>query len=241
MDGPIRPDASTLSRLHENHLFNVPFENLDVHFGHRFDLVPNHVFEKVVRDGRGGFCYELNSLFNWLLTSLGFNSRIISARIYTDSGDLGPEFDHMAILVEFGPKSFLGDVGFGDLFLTPLEISDIIQYDGRSYFKIEQETETEFILSMSSNGVDFVRKYLFDLRSVTPDRFDEPCQEKQTNPSSHFVKNTICTWPTTNGRLTLFNNKLIEKTGASKIEMVIPDDHELRHALAERFGITIKY
>src|SRR5215216_597181 len=96
---PTTLDAAALIHLHFNHVFHVPFENVDVHYKKRFDLELENIYQKVVHANRGGFCYELNLLFNELLQKLGFNSRIISASIYTESGEPGPRFDHMAICV----------------------------------------------------------------------------------------------------------------------------------------------
>ena len=227
-------------QLHENHVLNVPFENLDIHYKRKFDLAIDKTYKKVVIDNRGGFCYELNSLFNFLLINLGFKSRIVSARIFDDSGNLGPEYDHMSLLVEIDKKKYLADVGFGDLFIKPIEISEGIQTDGRNYFKVETHYEKEFVLSMSSNQIDFHNKYMFYLKEVSIDKFYAICLDKQTNPSSYFVKNTLCTKPTAFGRLTLFNNKLIEKIGDERIEKVILDDVEFRKELINKFKILIK-
>jgi N-hydroxyarylamine O-acetyltransferase len=68
-----KPDLSFLSKLQEQHLLTVPFENLDIHEGKKIVLEENRIFEKIVVNKRGGFCYELNGLFCWLLRSLNFS------------------------------------------------------------------------------------------------------------------------------------------------------------------------
>lgn len=232
-------DDKTLIGLHENHVLNVPFENLDVHYKIFFDLALDRLYKKVVVNFRGGFCYELNALFNALLCNIGFKSRIIAARIFDDHGNLGPEYDHMSIYVETG-KKYLADVGFGDLFTKPLEIRDGIQSDGRNLFKIEQFDDQNFILSMCSDQTNFHKKYTFNLNEVQINDFHDMCTDKQTNPLSYFVKNTVCTKPTSSGRLTIFNNKLIEKRGTDRIEQVIYNDEELQFVLKTLFGIKIE-
>ena len=194
----------TLIRLHEHHVMNVPFENLDIHYNKFFDLKLDSLYKKVVVCFRGGFCYELNALFNVLLCDLGFKSRIIAARIFDESGNLGLEYNHMSICVETG-KKYLADVGFGDLFTKPLEIRAGIQSDGRNLFKIERFNDQDFVLSMCSDQTNFHKKYTFNLNEVQMNDFYEICLDKQTNPMSYFVKNIICTKPTNTGRLTLFN------------------------------------
>ncbi len=229
----------TLMQLHEHHVLNVPFENLDVHYKKFFDLELANLYKKIVVNFRGGFCYELNALFNELLKSIGFKSKLIEARIFDNLDNVGPKYDHMCIYVETD-KKYLVDVGFGDLFITPLEIRVGIQIDSRNSFKIEICNEYDFMLSMSEDGTVFYKKYIFILKEVQINEFYEMCSDKQTNPLSYFVKNTVCTKPTSSGRLTLFNNKLIETHNKERFEQLIHNDIELRTLLKTLFGITIQ-
>ena len=68
-----KPNLSFLSKLQEHHLLTVPFENLDIHQGDKIVLAENRIYEKIVVNERGGFCYELNGLFCWLLRFLDFS------------------------------------------------------------------------------------------------------------------------------------------------------------------------
>lgn len=228
-----------LSNLHKRHVYQVPFENLDVHFKSVFDLDIKRVYQKVVNDVRGGFCYELNLLFNWLLKELGFSSRIIASRIFNEQGDLGPPFDHMSVYVKTG-KELLVDVGYGDLFVTPLEIKDGAQWDGRNYFRIDRWNKREYLVSISPDGVNYSKRYTFSLDVVNVEDFISMCLDKQTNPNSYFVKNLICTKPTNTGRVTIFNDKLIEKKGELRIDTPIQGDDNLRLCLKDKFDIVLK-
>jgi N-hydroxyarylamine O-acetyltransferase len=228
----------SLFHLHEQHVFHIPFENLDVHFGKVFSLKLTEIYDKVVFNKRGGFCYELNSLFNELLCQIGFKSRIIEARIFDDEGNLGPAFDHMAIFVETD-RHFLLDVGYGDLFLQPIEIKAGVQTDGRNFFQIEVLGADHYKLLMSSDGQVFQAKYTFILRTVEVANFVPLCLDKQTNPTSHFVRNLVCTKPTRDGRLTIFNDKFIQKIADKKHETAIPNQEELVSILLDFFNIKL--
>lgn len=226
-----------LTSLHKKHIFQVPFENLDIFYKNLFDLDIEKIYQKIINDRRGGFCYELNLLFNWLLTQIGFSSKIIACRIFNDDGTLGPAFDHMAVFVK-NQKDFLIDVGYGDLFITPIEIKVGVQYDGRNYFRIDKWNEHDYLISMSVDGTVFSKRYTFCLESVKADDFESICFDKQTNPDSYFVKNVICTKPTDTGRLTIFNEKFIEKTGNLRLET--PVGNNLNKLLKEKFQISLK-
>ena len=59
------------------------------------------IVDKIVRQRRGGFCYELNSSFGWLCRQLGFRVERMSARMNTAVPDMfGPPFDHLCLRVD---------------------------------------------------------------------------------------------------------------------------------------------
>jgi N-hydroxyarylamine O-acetyltransferase len=146
----------------------------------------------------------------------------------------------MCLCVDVQDKRYLADVGYGDLFVKPLEIKEGKQNDGRNEFTIQRLNNVNFMLSMSSNKVNFQQKYTFNLTEVPIERFKDICLDKQINPGSYFVKNMVCTKPTTSGRVTLFNDKFIEKKADVRIEEPILNDDELRSKLRNTFGIVIK-
>lgn len=184
--------------------------------------------------------FVTNSIcFHLLLKGIGFNSKIISARIIDENGNVGPQYDHLSLCIKTDRK-YLADVGYGDLFVRPIEIRTGMQSDGRNYFKIEKYNDTDFVLSMSADGKSFQNKYTFNLSEVSAGKFNLSCLDKQVNPDSYFVKNTICTLPTTTGRVTLFNNKFIEKRNVDKIEVHVVNDLHLKALLLNKFGITLK-
>ncbi len=234
-------DVNTLIKLHQHHVWNVPFENLDVQHGIKIRLEPSALFEKIVTRNRGGFCYELNYLFHDFLVHLGFTAKLISARIFNGK-ELGPKFDHMAVLVTIAQEHWLADVGFGDLFVSPLRIGTAdVQYDGRGYFKIVRTHRKELSLQMRSKDSKFENKYLFDTDSHDITAFASQCEYKQHSPDSHFVKNKIVTLPYKEGRKTIFNSKYICRSGADKTEYTITSEKEEVRILKEAFQIELGF
>ena len=235
----ILPSTECLALLHQYHLYHVPFENLDIQAGKRLSLDLGDLYDKIVRHRRGGFCYELNSLFHWLLTEIGYKCWMISARVITDAGEPGPEFDHMALIIEADQK-YLADVGFGDLFLKPLKLTlDDIQYDGNSYFKIQPEGEKDYLLLMSTDGILFRKEYLFNLEARSTNDFKAICMDKQINPDSHFVTNRICTKATLEGRWTIRNNQWVETIHHNKSGFTIENQDQYRQLLLHKFDLEI--
>ena len=66
--GPAHPTEDTLDRLIGLHQQAVPFENIDIVRLHRPIVLDRaRLYGKIVGERRGGFCYELNGLFDQLL------------------------------------------------------------------------------------------------------------------------------------------------------------------------------
>jgi len=114
IEKPKKLDYLFLAELQNKHILSVPFENLDIQANIPILLEPEHLYEKIVVNKRGGFCYELNFLFYTLLKNLGFDVIMSSASFFhADINKFAPPFDHLALIVKLD-KCYLTDVGFGD-------------------------------------------------------------------------------------------------------------------------------
>jgi N-hydroxyarylamine O-acetyltransferase len=223
--GPREPVAETLRALQERHLFSVPFENLDIHWKRPIVVDTGRFLDKIIRERRGGFCYELNGAFAWLLRELGFAVTFLSGRVPTSDGGLGPPFDHMALLVTVDGVRWLADVGFGDFSLHPLNL------DGdNGEFEIVRGEEW---------GVrrDGKTEYLFTLDPHELHEYAPMCDYQQFDPRSSFTKKRVCTIATEWGRVTLADAKLIVTRHGERTEIPVAAE-EWEHVLRDTFGIT---
>lgn len=238
-DGPLAPTAETLRGLHVAHLLSVPFENLSIHAGEPVVLDDAALFEKVVGRGRGGFCYEANGLFAWLLRALGFDVAMLSAGVARDGGGFGPEFDHMALLVSLEER-WLADVGFGDSFREPLRLDERgEQGQGREAYRIDEEGG-RLVLLRRGEGGDWRPQYRFTLRPHAYADYEEMCRFHQTSPQSHFTRARVCSRATPGGRVTLSGMRLIETSAdGTRRERALAGEEEFAAALREHFGVVM--
>ena len=81
LDSP-RKCIENLKRLHESHLLNIPFENFNMALNRKVEMNLNEMYEKCIDNLRGGLCFELNNLFDWLLMQLGYSVRLAGSRVY---------------------------------------------------------------------------------------------------------------------------------------------------------------
>ena len=232
--GPTEPTLNVLTKLQLAHLLNVPFENLDIQQHIKIDLAK--VFNKIVGNYRGGFCYELNGLFYRLLKKTGFNVSMLSSRVYNArTKTYSPEYDHMALVVEIEDEHYLTDVGFGEFAFTPLKIEagNIIN-DPRGVFKIESSGAHFKVLKEHPNGDD-IPEYMFTLIKREIKEFYPMCQFHQTSPESHFTQRLICSLPTFNGRITLTGNVLKLTCNGSVIERTLHTERAIQQVLKDYF------
>ena len=108
------PTLDNLDMLISCHQKTVPFENLALvmNWG-SIDLDPQALYQKIVLDHRGGFCFELNGAFQLLLKGLGYDAVGCMARVGLPFlGEL-TSLDHRGIIVRLNGKSYYCDVGMG--------------------------------------------------------------------------------------------------------------------------------
>lgn len=236
--GSLQPTHETLRALHLAHLFSVPFENLSIHRKEPIVLSDESLYTKIVERRRGGFCYELNGLFCWLLRKLGFDVKMLSAGVINEQGKFSPYFDHMTLLVELDNR-YIADVGFGNSFLEPLLLNSREsqpQPDGQSY-RIIEENEEELIVQSQGETGDWASQYRFMLTPYNYADYEEMCLWQQTSPESHFVKKRVCSLPISDGRVTLSDNRFIKTVEGKREEKVLENEEEVSTLLKEVFGI----
>ncbi len=243
-----QPSLQTLRALHEAHLLAVPFENLSIHYGQPIILQEDALFNKIVRQRRGGFCYELNGLFAWLLRQLGFQVTLLSAGVANDSDNFSPEFDHLTLLVhQLDGADWLADVGFGDSFRQPLRFEAEVEHaeaDGRKYRlqrkddESEEHMKCEYWILQQFRDEKWESQYRFTLRLHQLTDFTERCHYQQTSPESHFTQKRICSLATPTGRISLSDLRLITTIDEKREERVLqPEEYE--GMLAEMFGVVL--
>lgn len=232
-----KPDLDFLRELHSKHLLKVPFENFDIRFGRKITISEASFLDKILHRGRGGFCYELNGAFAWLLEQLGFSVSRLSARVVRAVGGFGPEFDHLTLLVHLDEGEYLADVGFGTSSLFPVSLTgDPVEETIRPY-RIHR-TDEGYLYQSFEEG-NWKDQYVFTLATHPLEAFTGMCQYHQESPESPFVKGTIlCTKATADGRIWVRGDKFIEVTSHGQTERDI-DITERDRLLKEHFAIEL--
>lgn len=232
------PSLDFLAKLQNQHLLSVPFEDLDIPDRKRIILDIERIYKKIIPSKRGGFCYELNGLFHWLLTELGYKVDMLSARVYNSQKDeLGPEFDHMTLLVHLD-KNYLVDVGFGDSFRKPIEMPNGECEDVSGHYRVYYIDNNNFeVRRKGANG--WFLEYSF---TITPRQFSDynkMCDFQQDSPTSYFRTGMKCTIATSTGRITLSNNSLTVTENGKKNKIEFEKEEDFYKLLKKYFLIDL--
>jgi len=235
-----------LRALHKSHLLAVPFENLDIHIGRPIVLEEERLLEKIVEQRRGGFCYELNGAFAWLLRSFGFEVELLSAAVARPDGSFDPPFDHLALAVRL-QEWWLCDVGFGDSFIEPIRLEtgastqrniDYRVVETSDFTDLFGDEDTRLLERRKENG-PWEAQYVFSLRPRVLSDFSAMCQYHQTSPESIFTQKRSCSMATEEGRVTVTGNRLIQTDGDTRTERELKDSIEYQQVLSKLFGVSL--
>lgn len=222
--------------LQRHHMQYVPFENLDVMRNVPIYLNIAQFYDKIVKQKRGGYCYEVNGLFRWLLAELGFTTFHIAATVKRPTGKFARPNTHMAIIVELD-QPYLVDVGFGNSNYEPIPLDGTEQTDVSGTYKV-QKVDNEFFDLMRKEPADWRTLYRFTLEPKQLIDFHEGVTFNQVSKESTFTHNDLVTIATEEGRMTLRGNTLTTTVHGDRDEIAL-DDVEKRVVLEEVFGIQL--
>lgn len=223
-------NIATLTQLQHLHIQTVPFTNFYVRKGDGISLNPDEAVPRIIASG-GGLCYDLNSGFAWLLTELGYDVTLLSGRVNRGDGSFGPEYDHIALLVD----DHVVDIGFGDFARQPLPLNSDPRTDISGTYRVIKRDD--HYAAQKQTDDSWKDEYRFRLTARTPDEFVEMADYHATSPDSPFTGDRLATRATENGRITLSGNTLtITEHGESRKQHISSD--RVNNLLCDKFGLS---
>ena len=231
----------TLVALHAHHPAAIPFENLDPLLRRPVWLDQATLQQKLVRNGRGGYCYEQNLLFSAALGALGFTVTGLAARVLWNVPEhtVRPR-SHMLMRVDVAGQAYIADVGFGGLTLTaPLRLAlDIEQATPHEVFRLIQSGQD--LVLQARIGEAWKTLYRFDqTQQLLPD-YEMANWYTSTHPDSHFLRSLVAARAMAGARYALLNNELaVHHTNGVTDRRTLKSGSDIRAALTSTFGITL--
>ncbi|WP_371231070.1 arylamine N-acetyltransferase [Pseudomonas sp. QE6] len=232
------PTLANLDRLIHAALHLLPFENLDVLLEKDVDIDPQAVFAKVVEQQRGGYCFELNSLFARLLSSLDYRVTLLVGRVrwgLPADAPLTPQ-SHLLLRVDLDEGVYLVDIGFGgpaSPHALPLRLNEELPGGWRLTGEPDGELE---MAARSSSGWQTL--YRFTLQPQSWIDYAMRNWYTSTHPQSVFRLSLRVAISEDGARLSLYNGQFTRRTAAGEVEQrAIEDADALLVVLRERFRL----
>ena len=197
------PDSEQLRKLHFAHCTTVPYENLDMIRGVPISLEEEDMYRKIVEEGRGGVCFELNGLFGCLLKALGYGVTDYAARYLRGESTI-PMRRHRVLKVEATDGIFLCDVGIGEVCQRE-PVAMVVGLEQSQYgetYKLEKDPDLGWVLWDLYKG-QWRKFYSFTEEVQLPVDYVAINYYCETHPTSPFNKVEMFAVKTAEGRKTL--------------------------------------
>lgn len=235
------PTLETLRELQQRHTAEFPFETLSTMLHAPVQVDPPAVQDKLLRQGRGGYCFELNRLFLLLLQALGFEARGLTGRVVMG----GPEDaltarTHMLVLVTLDGTRYITDVGFGGMVPTgPLLLdSEAEQATPHEPYRLTLVAGTYTLRALVTGN--WRAMYVFDLQVAADIDYEVGSWYVSTHPDSPFLGQLIVARTGHRLRKTLNNGSFANhRLGEESQRIQLSDVEAVLRVLRVEFGIRV--
>lgn len=232
---PPRADAGGLRAVHRAFVARVPYEALSVQLGTCGPLDETELADRVLA-GRGGYCFEVNTVLAGLLRALGFTLALHQAVV---GGD-GPT-NHMALVVDLDRGGdaggrWIADAGLGEGALDPLPLAPGT-YGGPFAWRVEERSDGGWWVA--SHAHCSFSGFRVDGAPSPLAAFAPHHERLSTRPDSSFVQTLVVQRPGDDALTTLRARTLSVTTPHGTTKRVLDDEGDLRRTLHATFGIAV--
>jgi len=240
--GPVAADLPTLQSIALRHPSAIPFENLNALLRRPVPLDIASLQQKMLQDGRGGWCFEHNVLLGTALRAIGFDVTGLGARVlWGVPAGVATARSHMVLRVELNGQTLIVDAGFGGLTLTaPLRLTaDVEQQTPHETFRLVAAEHGYFVLEARIGG-EWRPMYRFDRQPQVLADYEVSSWFLCTNPRSHFLTTLVAARAQPDRRYTLRNTDFATHFAGGYTERrALTSAAELRETLERTFGINV--
>lgn len=252
--GGLEPNAAHLVELARAHRFAVPYESLDLWYRRPTTLAIEELYDKIVTRRRGGYCFELNGLFAWLLQELGYNVREYFGRWLLGEDVAVPKRRHRVVCVALarGPNKLV-DVGIGMPFVfSPLDfVFNVPQCSDDKIYRVVRDPVLTCVVQARKRDGTWVNLFSFDTAPQLPIDFEYAHWWCATHPESQFIQKLWVFLPLRDGGSRSLALEPDSETGeqlptfastsstGQQTKTVLRDKAALVTTLKEQFGLEL--
>lgn len=234
-------DLDTLNTIHLLHTSTIPFENLNPLLQWPVNLDIEALQEKVIKNKRGGYCFEHNILLSHVLREIGFDVRWLGGRVLWNrpEGTVNAR-THMLLQVIADGEKYIADTGFGGLTLTgALKLEpNVEQVTPHEPFRLIQQGE-EYTLQAKLRE-EWKSLYFFSLQEQVIKDYEVMSWYLCNHPESHFIKTLRAAISRPGVRYALNNNEFaVHRTNGSTERKTLASSDEVLDILQTVFLIQL--
>ena len=243
-----QPGVAGLGALVRAHRLTIAFENLAIRQGRGIDLSLPAIVAKLVRGGRGGYCFEHNLLLSAALAALGVAHRPLLARVWLNlPADTVPPRTHLFLAVEADGEIWLADAGFGGGYAPPLLLGEhppVVGPDG-SLHRLRRigapgSEQGEWLLERSADrGERWQPQYGFDTGHVAMADIECANHWTATRPGTRFTSLHIASRITPSGMISLVDRDWSELADGAMAHRRVESASEWRRLIVDRLGLAM--
>lgn len=229
-----------LGRVQTACVTHIAYENLDILEGKPLSLKDEDVFDKIVLNGRGGYCFELNGLLACMLLKMGFSVSERFARFLRGENEI-PMRRHRVTVVTLEDGEYFMDIGVGQIApRLPVKMEEhLVQTQNGETYRFERDARHGWVLWELHHGA--WREYLAIPNDIAyPVDFIQPSFFCEKHPDSVFNRQRMIAIKTDTGRKTVDGNtyKVFEGEMLTEIKENLTDE-EITQILKTHFFLKI--
>jgi N-hydroxyarylamine O-acetyltransferase len=234
---PLERNSETLRRLHFAHRKTFLFENLSIQTGSGISLALPDLERKFLDDGRGGYCFEHNTLFASVLGELGIASTTLLGRVRRGPREQRTR-THMVLRVPIDDDVWMADVGFGALgLLEPLPLRQGASSDQGGLTYTLRREHALWVLSMRDR-TSTMDLYEFTEEPQTPWDVEVANHFTSTHRDSPFRRSLTIQRSNAEERTTL-RNELLSRYRAGQLTEESIDRSKLQATARDLFDLEL--
>jgi N-hydroxyarylamine O-acetyltransferase len=215
---------------------SVPFEDLAVQLGESGPLDPTAAVDRMLEGGRGGYCFEVNTVLRELLVALGFEVERREAIVGERSAFAhGEPTNHLALVVRApGAGPFVAEAGWGEGPIEPLPLAPGRYRVGAFEYGVERDGDGWWVAQHEHGSTPGLR-FADDAAALAD--FAAHHERLSTAPDSGFVRTLLVQQPFADRIVTLRARTRFVDGPSVRERRVLANADELAAVLEGDFGI----
>ena len=231
-------DFEFLSDVVTRHVATFAFSSVGCQLGDDLPLDFESIYQRIVIERRGGYCFEQNGLLYGVLEELGFSPKLFLGRVIHNQ-DTHPGLTHRITMVEYEGQQYVLDVGFSFLGPRfPVPMPEVEPNDGKNNFRIAERRPGEYHMQVFKDG-DFFSLYRFELARYGQADCEVGHFFSHRHPDANFVNHLVVSLIQENETRSLIDLKYWLITKSSTQSQELSDSEQLRRILVGELGVQV--